>query len=546
MQLVVFRLLPLACLIAAGIGFGSSQNSFAQTTSAEITFWQSVRDSNDPSELEAYLKAFPQGQFAPLANIRLKKLRAAAGKRIGSKPPPAQRPPQQEKRADIPRPPPAKTRGWIGVQIRPVNDQRARELGFAGPSGAEIVSVTDYGPAARSGLKPRDVIVSAGGTGITDPRHLIRVISARKPNETVELTIVRDGARQTANFTIGDYFKDLWDAAQRGNPAAMLDLGNVYAGGNLVARDHRQANGWYRKATGAGNAAAMFALGRQYQTGTGVERNDREAFQWFRRAAEAGHADSIFSVGLLYYRGQGIERNFSEAVRWYKRAIEKGHSGAMHNYGAMLQDGVGVEKNGALALDYFRRAAKLGQRESFPSIASAYYTGRGVPKNLAQAARWYREAVNRGVSTGYSGLGMMYENGEGGLPKDRDEAIKYYRKGAEFGDKGAIDRLKKLNASPYDPKEVQRLLSDLGFDPGRIDGKPSRKTTQAIRAFQKGRGLAVDGRASLYLVGQLREALKRKAAAKVEAQTKSATEANATPAADLGELKDLEKLDTLK
>jgi PDZ domain/Sel1 repeat/Putative peptidoglycan binding domain len=45
-----------------------------QADSPEVTFWESVRDSKDPDELEAYLEAFPNGEFASLARIRLKKL----------------------------------------------------------------------------------------------------------------------------------------------------------------------------------------------------------------------------------------------------------------------------------------------------------------------------------------------------------------------------------------------------------------------------------------------------------------------------------------
>ncbi len=45
-----------------------------QELSAEISFWESVRDSDRPEELQAYLDAFPGGRFAPLAVLRLKAL----------------------------------------------------------------------------------------------------------------------------------------------------------------------------------------------------------------------------------------------------------------------------------------------------------------------------------------------------------------------------------------------------------------------------------------------------------------------------------------
>ena len=50
---------------------GSQQN-------AETVFWQSVEDSTNPAEFEAYLAQWPEGVYAPLARIRLAALRDAA------------------------------------------------------------------------------------------------------------------------------------------------------------------------------------------------------------------------------------------------------------------------------------------------------------------------------------------------------------------------------------------------------------------------------------------------------------------------------------
>ena len=44
----------------------------------ELAFWDSVKGSSDPEDYRAYLKRYPQGQFAALANNRLRALNAAA------------------------------------------------------------------------------------------------------------------------------------------------------------------------------------------------------------------------------------------------------------------------------------------------------------------------------------------------------------------------------------------------------------------------------------------------------------------------------------
>ncbi len=36
----------------------------------EIMFWESIKDSKKAEDYEAYLKAFPNGRFAPLARVR--------------------------------------------------------------------------------------------------------------------------------------------------------------------------------------------------------------------------------------------------------------------------------------------------------------------------------------------------------------------------------------------------------------------------------------------------------------------------------------------
>ena len=57
----------------------SSSEQHATTT--EITFWESVRDSEDASMFEAYLEKYPEGQFRELAVALLTKLAEPSGSR---------------------------------------------------------------------------------------------------------------------------------------------------------------------------------------------------------------------------------------------------------------------------------------------------------------------------------------------------------------------------------------------------------------------------------------------------------------------------------
>lgn len=46
----------------------------------ELTFWESIKDSTDPADYEAYLQAYPKGRFAALARARIARLQSAKPK----------------------------------------------------------------------------------------------------------------------------------------------------------------------------------------------------------------------------------------------------------------------------------------------------------------------------------------------------------------------------------------------------------------------------------------------------------------------------------
>ena len=45
--------------------------------SADIEMWELIKSSKDPTEFESFLRAFPNSQFAPIARIKLKRLKVS-------------------------------------------------------------------------------------------------------------------------------------------------------------------------------------------------------------------------------------------------------------------------------------------------------------------------------------------------------------------------------------------------------------------------------------------------------------------------------------
>ncbi|MGL4729355.1 MAG: PDZ domain-containing protein, partial [Bosea sp. (in: a-proteobacteria)] len=59
------------------------------------------------------------------------------------------------------------------------------------------------GPAAKSGLKRGDVVVSLDGEAIKDARDLTRRVGQRQPGAKAELKLWRDGREQALVVTLG-------------------------------------------------------------------------------------------------------------------------------------------------------------------------------------------------------------------------------------------------------------------------------------------------------------------------------------------------------
>lgn len=66
---------PTTPAAAATQGNGAS-NADVDELATEKSYWDSVKDSNDPDEVSLYLKKYPNGYFTDLANDRLAKLKA--------------------------------------------------------------------------------------------------------------------------------------------------------------------------------------------------------------------------------------------------------------------------------------------------------------------------------------------------------------------------------------------------------------------------------------------------------------------------------------
>ena len=144
----------------------------------------------------------------------------------------------------------AVVRPWLGVKGETVSAEIARSLDIDRPQGVVVTQVWPNGPGARAGLREGDVITAIDGAEINDQGGLNFRVGTRAPNDTVEVSILRDGRGRTLNARVqplpGDPDVDKATLIRRGaltgaqvlvlNPALADSLGgDPFTSGVIVA-----------------------------------------------------------------------------------------------------------------------------------------------------------------------------------------------------------------------------------------------------------------------------------------------------------------------
>jgi membrane-associated protease RseP (regulator of RpoE activity) len=87
----------------------------------------------------------------------------------------------------------------LGVTLKDVSTEKARELKLPGEYGALVVSVDEDSAAAKAGLQKGDVIVEFAGERVRSEAQLRRLIRETPAGRTVILQVIRDGQARSLN-----------------------------------------------------------------------------------------------------------------------------------------------------------------------------------------------------------------------------------------------------------------------------------------------------------------------------------------------------------
>jgi len=233
---------------------------------------------------------------------------------------------------------------------------------------------------------------------------------------------------------VSEALKILIDDAKNSDVEAQYSLGMMYANGQGVPQDDREAIKWYRlaaeqefdheKATVSklmkknvlqilklltydaenGIAEAQIRLGMMYQMGAVVPQSDQEAIKWYRLAAGQGNSKAQFIMGLMYANGWGVPQEDQEALKWYRHATEQRVASKKIKIYNLAQ------KNVPEALEILTRDAENGVAEAQFFMGLVYARGSEVPVDHVLAHMWYNLSGLQGHKDATSKISLLEKN----------------------------------------------------------------------------------------------------------------------------------------
>lgn len=92
---------------------------------------------------------------------------------------------------------------YMGVAPENINRENMSRYGLGAARGVGVRTVSPDGPADKAGVKAGDVILQFDGEPVTSTMKLFRLIGESAPEQSVRLTISRNGSEQQLSVTLG-------------------------------------------------------------------------------------------------------------------------------------------------------------------------------------------------------------------------------------------------------------------------------------------------------------------------------------------------------
>lgn len=92
-------------------------------------------------------------------------------------------------------------RALLGITMRQIDDEKAKELKLFSPKGVYIEEVMKGGAADKAGIHKGDVLVAIDSTETGTPSSVQEKVNSYHPGDKADITVIRNGERKTLEVT---------------------------------------------------------------------------------------------------------------------------------------------------------------------------------------------------------------------------------------------------------------------------------------------------------------------------------------------------------
>ncbi|KAG8736691.1 hypothetical protein FRC10_009036 [Ceratobasidium sp. 414] len=253
-------------------------------------------------------------------------------------------------------------------------------------------------------------------------------------------------------------------SAKHGHADAAYRAGTCCENGWGCRRESAKAVQFFRKAAAALHPGALYRLGIAELNGElGLSKRPKEGVKWLKRSAE--HATTEFphalhELALLHERGVDnvLFVDYEYAAELLAQASELGYAPSAYRLGECYEYGkMGCPQDAALSIHYYNIAAQQDHRDACFALTAWYLVGSpGVlPQSDTEAYLWAKKAAEQGLAKAMYAVGYFSEVGVGTV-QSLPDAMHWYKRAAEAGDKRATQRLKATSGGPLPGNVISR------------------------------------------------------------------------------------------
>lgn len=258
------------------------------------------------------------------------------------------------------------------------------KYGISSGIGVLVGGVDSGGVAERLGVKVGDIVIQLNGKDIQGLKDVLEKWKGVSAGQIMTATLLRDGEEIQVSGVVERHSVD--------------NLALVLANGKYRAeKNYSKARELLELLAAKGNAVAQGVLAGYAKSGIGFDGKDyTKALDYATKAAEQGGLEGVKQLSLAYQFGQGVPADPVKSLELLNPFVATGEGWALGWLAQKHISGSGVEKDYVKARSLAERSGYRGDVDGAFIMAMIYQDGLGVPKNVDEAERWYRRALELG------------------------------------------------------------------------------------------------------------------------------------------------------